>query len=96
MEIEDCKMIRDAARRHGFEVAEFYEHEDNGLTGKLGRFRVIEGDDDRGLYEGDEGELEACIVGAVKHNNQRVSFGFTPDGYDSADEVWDFDLLEQI
>jgi hypothetical protein len=89
-------MIARYAESHGFTVRGWRDDEENGLTAELGRFRVIEDDEDRGLYVDDEGRLEACVVGAAEYGNQRVALSFTPDGYDSGNDVYDASVLEEL
>lgn len=75
-------MITRAVDQHGYPVKEWREG-DEGLEAALGRFRVTVDDDDQGLYEGDEGEVTACVVGAPEYENERVSFSFTSDEMES-------------
>ena len=92
----DKERIEEFAKHNGFTVLDWREDPDDGLIGVLGRFRVIEEDEDRGLYADDEGELSACVVGAEKYGNQRVALSFTADGYDAGNDVRDPSLLEEI
>ncbi len=62
----------------------------------VGRFRVLEDDDDNGLAIGDEGELSACVVGLEKHDNERIFFGLKIDGMIDPNEVTDLLMLEPI
>lgn len=89
-------VLKGYAKGQGFTVRGFRDDEENGLTAELGRFRVIEDDEDHGLYADDEGVLEACIVGSVEYRNQRVSLSFIPDGYDGGNEVYDPSVLEEL
>lgn len=47
------------------------------------RVRIVEDDEGRGLYAGEEGYLLIHEVGAPEHNNVRVSMSILMDGYDS-------------
>lgn len=89
--------ITEAAEAQGFTVSEFYEHPDNGLTGKVGQFEVVNDEyEDDGLYLGDLGELEASVVGAAQYRNERVSFTFIAEGNDAGSEVRDFSCLDPV
>lgn len=59
------------------------------------RVRILEDDDEHGIFAGDEGWLIFEEVGAVEYHNLRVSAGFVPDGQDSGDEV-SLDNLESV
>lgn len=72
--------------------AEAWKDTDDGPTAVLGRFKVIEENEDQGLYMDDEGEVTACVVGAPQYGNERVHFTFTPEGYDSGTEADLFSL----
>lgn len=91
----DREMIEQALAHNGFTVERWDEENENGLTAVVaGTFTVIEEDEDRGLYDGDSGKLEVCVVGSAENRNQRVYFGFVPDGYDEANEVVDLTALD--
>lgn len=91
------EMIEDACKRQDFTIQEWDEEHENGLTAKLGRYTVVTPDyEDDGLYEGDEGELTACVVGAEQYHNQRVSFSFIPDGCDAGPDVRDLLALGSV
>lgn len=97
--MEDRERIEQALKARGWVVEKWREA---GADGRLeavvnpGRFVVIEADDSNGLYEGDEGELSATVVGAERFGNQRVAFTFTPDDYEPGEgnEVSDLSLLD--
>ncbi len=89
------EMIERRLSREGWDAKSWREGED-GLEAVIGRFRVIEEVEDDGLYEGDEGELSACVVGSLKYHNESVAFGFTIDDYDSHNTVRDLSVLDPI
>jgi hypothetical protein len=89
-------MIERFAKSEGLPISSWDAEHENGLTAKLGRARVVEDDEDHGLYGGDEGELEACVVGSEENRNQRVSLGLIIDGYDEASDVPDISAVEPI
>lgn len=94
---EQRKLIEQAAAEQGYTIAEFYDHAENGLTGKIGRFEVVSNlDEDYGFYDGDEGVLEASVVGAAIYGNVRVAFSFISDGADVGNEVHSFEVLEPL
>ena len=90
------EMIEAAVNGQGFSVKSWVEDPDDGITGVLGRFQVIDEDEDRGIYDGDEGEVRACVVGSEKYRNQRVYFSFMTDGTDVGNELVDFSLVDPI
>lgn len=91
----DRELIEARCSREGLTIQGWDEESENGLTAKLGRYTVVSpGHEDDGLYEGDDGELTACVVGAAQYNNQRVNFSFTAEGYDEGNDVRDLLVLE--
>lgn len=95
--MDNKEMIEARCQREGLTIQAWDEEHENGLTAKLGRYTVVTPDyEDDGLYEGDEGELEACVVGAVQYGNQRVSFSFIPDGCDGGPEVRSLYAVESL
>lgn len=91
------EMIEARCKQEGLTINSWDEEHENGLTAKLGRFVVTTDDDeDYGLYSGDEGELEACVVGSEQYNNRRISFSFVPDGLDGGTEVHYLYVLDPI
>lgn len=92
----DREMIEARCKQEGLTIQTWRDTED-GETALLGRFAVTSNDyEDDGLYESDKGEVSACVVGAEQYNNRRVSFSFTPEGYDSGNEVRDLFVLDPI
>lgn len=90
----DREMIEARCAQEGMTIAGWKVTED-GDTAVLGRWSVATDEyEDDGLYLDDVGELTACVVGSEKFNNQRVCFAFTPEGYDTSDEVRDLTALE--
>lgn len=94
--MSEREMIEAAVARHGFTVKSWDPSHENGLTAMLGHFIVTEGDEDHGLYDGDTGTLDACVVGAAEYGNQRVSFSFVPEGCDSGADVDDLSAVEEL
>lgn len=90
------EMIEERCKREGLTIQGWSETED-GDTASPGRFLVVTPEyEDDGLYEGDSGELAACVVGAEKFGNRRVCFTFSPEGYDSGEEVHDLSVLDAV
>jgi hypothetical protein len=79
-------LIQARLDREGYAAKEWREGED-GLEAVIGRFVIVEDDEDRGLYSGDEGPLTACIVGSPEYHNERILFAITPEGQSGALEV---------
>ena len=46
------------------------------------KIRVLEDDEEEGVWEGNEGTLELEIVGSPDYGNERVSFAIVQDGVD--------------
>lgn len=93
----DKEMIEERLQSEGLTAQSWVEDTENGLTAKLGRYQVVNDDEeDYGLYAGDEGELSACVVGSAQYGNQRVSFSFTLDDNDEGSEVHSLSVLEPI
>lgn len=84
------QMIQDACDKQAVPIKSWGQDEDYAEPRPqaiLGRASAITEDEDRGLYEGCEGELTASVVGAPEHGNERVYFGFMEDGSDCPIEV---------
>jgi hypothetical protein len=94
--MEDRERIEKACQEHGLTIREWKTGDDGGDIAVLGRFEVIEDDEDAGLYSGDEGELSAEVVGAAQYGNQRVCFSFMAEGYDEGNEVRDLYVLDPV
>lgn len=93
----DREMIEDYAEYTMLSIESWDEENENGLTALLShRWVVVHGDEDRGLYEGDEGVLTLCVVGAERYGNRRVSLSFVADGMDCGVEIVDLDVLDSI
>lgn len=60
------------------------------------RWQVIEDDEDNGLFEGDEGQLFACVVGAPEYHNHHVSWGFMPDGMNCTSDCVPYDNVYPV
>jgi hypothetical protein len=89
-------MIEAAADSHGLTILGWDQGE-SGLEAQLGRYLVVSDDcEDDGLYEGDEGDLTACVVGAEEYRNQRVSFTLTTEDVEGGNEVRDLDVVEPV
>lgn len=89
-------LIEDMAQQQGLTVREWRDDPDDGVQGVLGKFRVTEEDESRGLYDGDEGTLHATVVGSEEHHNVRVAAIWVAEGNDSGDEVTDLLALEEL
>lgn len=92
-------MIESHIQSTGYTVQEWRNDEDYSVpraVAYIGRFEIIEDDEDNGLYSGDEGDLTATVVGAAEYQNERVAFSFTPDGYDTGTDVPDLSLVDPI
>lgn len=91
----DKERIEQACQEQGFSIQSWDEKDDDGITARLGPFNVLNNEDeDYGLFEGDEGVLSACVVGAAEYGNQRVAFIFIAEGCDEGNEVHSLDVLE--
>lgn len=89
------RLIEDACTKQGLTVQSWSQDPDYDEPrdqAELGLFAVIEDNDEAGIYEGDEGTLIACVVGAAEFGNERVAFVFTADGCDSGSEVSPYDV----
>lgn len=84
--------------KEGITVKDWREGGEDGLTADLGRYRVVEENDDQGFYADDEGTLTANVVGAAEYRNERVMFTFTPDEQDpgSGPEVDDLTVVDPV
>ena len=51
------------------------------------RVRVLEDDEDNGIFAGDEGWLVIEEVGAAEYHNIRTVLGFLADGLDCANTI---------
>ena len=72
-----------------------FDAEEHRERGALGRWRVVEDDEDRSLFADDEGELYVTVVGAQHYGNEHVAFYFKPDDFDEAtDRVTPFEDVE--
>lgn len=93
----DREMIEDYAEYTMLSIESWDEENENGLTALLSdRWVVVHDDEDRGLYEGDEGVLTLCVVGAEQYGNRRVSLSFVADDMDCGVEIVDLDVLDSI
>ncbi len=89
------EMIEACCQQEGYSIKSWIDDEDDGETAVLGRFEVNTADyDNDGLYNGDAGELRACVVGAEQYGNRRVCFSFKPDESDGGVEVRDLFALD--
>lgn len=67
------ELIIETCEEEGLPIREWREMED-GPEAVLGRARVIEDDEEEGVFVGEEGELTCCTVGAASLGNLRPSF----------------------
>lgn len=72
------------------------DEEERRERAALGRWRVMEDDEDRGLFANDEGELHATVVGAAQHHNEAAAFYLQLDYYDTAIRVTPFEDVEPV
>lgn len=95
---QDREIVERALATHGLTADAWENDADNGdrPTAKLGRWIVIEDDEDRGLYEGDEGELTCTAVGATEHGNLQSAFYFRGDGLEVGERVDPFEDIEPV
>lgn len=95
---EKRKLIEERCEREGLRIDGWLEDHEDGVTADLGGYRVIEEDEDKGLYDDDVGQMTASVVGSPEYGNVRVSLTFTPEGNDpgSGPEVNDLSVLEPV
>lgn len=60
------------------------------------RVRVVQDDENEGLFEGTEGNLLIEKLGAAEYGNVRVGVFFVEDGMDGPVEVRDYDYIEGV
>lgn len=92
MSIDPVKeaLIRQSCKDWDLYIDEIvFDPEENAIVAKLGRFKANFDNDQEGIYEDDEGELKALVVGAPQYRNQRVALYFTPDGLGLGSEIFD-------
>lgn len=94
------EMILSAIDRYGIaapqDVDWTMDEEERRERAKLGRWRVMWDDEDRGLVAGDQGELHATVVGAVEHHNEAAAFYLQLDYYDIAIRVTPFENVDPL
>lgn len=89
-------MIEAAAEEHNLTVKDWGE-DDDGVRANLGEWYALEDDANEFYSEGEKGTLIASVVGAQKYHNERVYFGFMPEGSDASEEVrYPLDVLEPV
>lgn len=83
--------IAKAINTWGYSIKRWYDSEDGKTAVLDGDFRILDHDT---LDEGDEGWVEAMIVGAPAHGNVRVAYWFITHGWDrdSGEEI----TLDQV
>lgn len=89
------ELIDAALTSHGLTVQSWDRDTDGNIRANLGRFRVLE-DDDEGLLSGTEGEVKASVVGAAEYGNRHVAFYFYEDDMDPDAGVRINDLSMQV
>ena len=95
-ELEGHELINAWLRAHQLTAERFEQNEDGELVAVMpGRWRVLEDDEAAGVNEGDEGTLEASMVGAPELGNHRIWYGLRIDGMTDPVEVQP-DALEQV
>lgn len=96
-EAKHRSLIEKACSSEGLTIRGWYADEDEGrIAADLGRGRVLEDDEDEGLFEGDTGKLSCMVVGAAEHGSERVSFAFLTEGAGSPVEVREPSSVEPI
>lgn len=90
------QMIESKLQAESYPAQNWLLDEDGQTVADLGRFRVVEEDDDHGFYAGDEGTIHASVVGSEKYRNERVAYLLLIDGYDSAVDVPDISMVDPI
>lgn len=90
------EMIEERCKKEGLTITG-WSMTDDGESANLGRWAVTSNEDeDYCLYEGDEGELSACVVGAEQYHNRRVCFSFIAEGMDEGNEVHSLSMLDPV
>lgn len=86
-------MIAAACQRMGLTIDGWvFDEDEKRITARLGRWSAMEDDEDEGVFADDEGDLNAVVVGKKEYGNERVSFGFMPDGMDAWIDINPSDL----
>jgi hypothetical protein len=95
-EAQERALIEAALSRAGYRAESWRASEENAGRAEavVGRFRVLQDDDEAGLFADTEGVLTAVCVGSAERRNLRVAFGFLEDGMTADVEVRDLDALE--
>lgn len=92
-------LIAERARKQfGLEIDEYRNDEDGDIEGVCGRWVVVEDNEEKGIYEGEEGELHFAVVGAPKYSNERVAVYFYSDDTEgpAMGEVTPFEDIEPV
>lgn len=79
--------IERAAESMGYPIAEWRETLNGDTAFFEGEFAVAADDEERFLYAGDEGHLEATIVGSAELGNERIFWTFVQEGNDDGDGI---------
>jgi hypothetical protein len=84
------EMIQGALDKWGWQEVTWRTNEYGQEEVLVGLFRLLT--DTEMAFAGEEGELIVSVVGAAKHGNERVYYGFMPEGTDCPSEVNPGDL----
>jgi hypothetical protein len=91
------KLITDACESYEIEIQDFAFDEDNQRAkALLGRWVAIDDAIDGMWQAGEEGELDATVVGAPRYDNVRVDFYFKPDGCEMGMPAQPFETVEPL
>lgn len=96
-----------AAARHQQIIEEKLKHEmlavDRFVDGEDVReailkhtWEVVEDDENAGLFEGDEGEVRASVVGAPEYGNERVTFSLHTEDHTDGVECRPLDNVQPV
>lgn len=75
--------VREAAKKWGFDWEPEWTEGPNPVA-TYGLFRVLEDDEDEGVFEDTEGILTVEVVGDEAYDNEHVAFYFAPEGTDAS------------
>lgn len=88
------RLIEERLRSDGLHPDEWRNDEDGQIEAVLGKWRVTDEDEDKGLYEGEEGTLTASVVGAPEHGNEQVKYHICLEDQEVGIECRPFENVE--
>jgi hypothetical protein len=96
-ELNERELLETWLGANGLQAESIEPDPDEGgaLVAKIGRFRMLEDDEDEGLSEGDEGVLTAQLVGLPEKGNHHISYGLAVDGLSGSLTVRSLDMVEE-